>query len=85
MDFTCKEQYTIQDLLQIIQLLRAEDGCPWDRAQDHHSIRQNLIEETYEAVEAIDSENTELLQDCLLYTSENTFSIRKSRRILFVS
>ena len=63
MDFTCKEQYTIQDLLQIIQLLRAEDGCPWDRAQDHHSIRQNLIEETYEAVEAIDSENTELLQE----------------------
>ena len=51
----------MDDLLEIMKLLRSPGGCPWDREQDHHTIRRNLIEEAYEAVEAIDLENREAL------------------------
>jgi len=63
MGFKRKNRYTIDDLLDIMQLLRSPDGCPWDRKQTHHSIRKNFIEETYEAVEAIDNGDTELLKE----------------------
>ena len=46
----------------IIRFLLSEDGCPWDRVQTHESIRQNFIEETYEAVEAIDKGDSPLLK-----------------------
>ena len=39
---------------EIIAHLRAPDGCPWDREQTHHSLRQNLLEETYELLAALD-------------------------------
>jgi MazG family protein len=42
-------------LLEIMERLRGPDGCPWDREQDHRSIRHNLIEETYEVIEALDA------------------------------
>lgn len=61
--FQQKERYGIEDLVSIMELLRSEKGCPWDREQTHHSIRANLIEETYEAVEAIDNGDTELLKE----------------------
>ena len=54
-DFERKARYGVYDLASIFRLLRAEDGCPWDRAQTHESIRRNMIEEAYEAAEAIDS------------------------------
>ena len=63
MDFQQKECYTIGDLEHIIALLRAPGGCPWDIEQTHQSVRANLIEETYEAVEAIDTNNMELLKE----------------------
>ena len=63
MDFQFKEAYTITDLLEIMRILRAPDGCPWDRVQTHESIRQNFIEETYEAVEAIDKANYDLMRE----------------------
>ena len=63
MDFVRKEHYGPQDLVEIIRLLRAPGGCPWDRAQTHASIRMNFIEETYEAVEAIDAGDSEMLQE----------------------
>lgn len=63
MGFLRKDRYGIEDLLSIMELLRSEGGCPWDREQDHHSIRGNFIEETYEAVEAIDNEDAELLKE----------------------
>ncbi len=63
MDFKYKEKYNIEDLLTIMRLLRSEDGCPWDREQTHQSIRKNLIEETYEAAEAIDREDMPLLKE----------------------
>ena len=44
----------MDDLLRIMELLRAPGGCPWDRAQTHRSIRQNMLEEAYEAADAID-------------------------------
>ena len=53
----------MEDLLAIMQTLRAPDGCPWDGEQDHHTIRKNFIEETYEVVEAIDTEDDALLRE----------------------
>ncbi len=58
-----KENYLFDDLVEIMALLRGEGGCPWDREQTHASIRNNLIEETYEVIEAIDTENPELLRE----------------------
>ncbi|MCI8622215.1 MAG: nucleoside triphosphate pyrophosphohydrolase [Provencibacterium sp.] len=61
--FSFKEQYDISDLVEIVRLLRAPGGCPWDREQDHHSIRKNLIEEAYEVAEAIDMESVPMLRE----------------------
>ena len=58
-----KNKYDLADLEMIMEVLRSGQGCPWDREQDHHSIRSSLIEETYEVIEAIDTESTELLQE----------------------
>lgn len=58
-----KNSYSCEDLVQIVEMLRSPEGCPWDRAQDHHSIRNNFLEETYEAVEAIDRSDPVLLQE----------------------
>ena len=63
MSFEFKERYNISDLLTIMELLRSPEGCPWDREQDHHSIRSNLIEETYEVLDAIDREDTPNLRE----------------------
>ena len=63
MDFQYKDAYNIYDLIRIMRILRAPDGCPWDRVQTHESIRQNFIEETYEAVEAIDKGDPSLLKE----------------------
>ncbi|MBE6672888.1 MAG: MazG family protein [Ruminococcaceae bacterium] len=57
------ETYGYEELYDIVWLLRSEDGCPWDRAQDHHSIRKNLIEEAYEVAEALDREDAALLRE----------------------
>ena len=58
-----KEYYTFEDLCAIMTLLRSENGCPWDRAQTHESIRKNLIEECYEALEGIDRADDALLKE----------------------
>lgn len=64
MDFQIKEKYDINDLLKIIEMLRdPENGCPWDKVQTHKTIRKNFIEETYEAIEAIDLDDKVLLQE----------------------
>ena len=60
--FPEKESYTAEDLVAIIALLRdPENGCPWDKVQTHRSIRMNFLEEAYEAVDAIDLEDPQLL------------------------
>ena len=58
-----KENYKIGDLIEIMSILREPGGCPWDREQNHHTIRRNLIEETYEVVEAIDKDDMTLMQE----------------------
>lgn len=62
-NFVRKPQYGYEDLLEIIRLLRSEDGCPWDKAQTHQSIRRGLLEEAYEAAEAIDNDDPMLLKE----------------------
>ncbi len=62
-EFTIKESYQMDDLVKLVRRLRSENGCPWDREQDHHSIRKNFLEETYEVLEAIDTEDTDLLKE----------------------
>lgn len=58
-----KDDYSVDDLITVVEVLRSEEGCPWDREQDHKSIRKDFIEETYEVIEAIDTENPELLRE----------------------
>ena len=64
MEFRIKERYDINDLVKIIEMLRdPENGCPWDKVQTHKTIRKNFIEETYEAIEAIDLDDKELMKE----------------------
>ena len=43
------------ELVRVMAQLRAPDGCPWDGEQTHRSLRPYMLEETYEALEAIDA------------------------------
>lgn len=58
-----KKRYDFDDLVMLLEVLRSERGCPWDREQTHQSIRKDLIEETYEVIEAIDTDNPVLLRE----------------------
>ena len=49
-DFQYKDSYGVKDLEEIVRLLRAPGGCPWDAEQTHQSIRRNFLEEAYEAI-----------------------------------
>lgn len=62
-NFLHKPNYRFEDLVEITKILRSDNGCPWDREQTHESIRMNFIEETYEACEAIDNGDLELLKE----------------------
>ena len=62
-NFVRKARYDYADLLEIIRLLRSEDGCPWDKVQTHRSIRRGLLEEAYEAAEAIDNDDSVLIRE----------------------
>lgn len=58
-----ENSHDFESLLQLVEILRSPGGCPWDIEQTHQSIRSDLIEETYEVVEAIDSNDSTLLQE----------------------
>lgn len=62
-NFKTKQSYNFYDLVNIMSLLRSDDGCPWDREQTHKSIKKNFIEETYEVIEAINKEDQDLLKE----------------------
>ena len=62
-NFSFKDNYTVQDLVDIVKVLRAPGGCQWDAQQTHQSIRRNFLEEAYEVAEAIDQNSTEHLQE----------------------
>ena len=56
-----KTKSAINDLLQVMAALRSPQGCPWDREQDHMSLRFHAVEEVYELIDAIESgDDTEL-------------------------
>jgi tetrapyrrole methylase family protein/MazG family protein len=65
-----KTKYGFSDLLDVMERLRGEDGCPWDREQTHESLKKYLIEESYEVIDAIDKDDmtglAEELGDVLL-------------------
>ena len=58
-----KENYNVDDLVVLVEVLRSNEGCPWDMEQTHKSIRRDFIEETYEVIEAIDTDNPVLLRE----------------------
>lgn len=60
-DYNFKNKYGFSDLVEIMSILRSPGGCPWDAEQTHESIRSSFIEETYEAIEAINKKDKELL------------------------
>ena len=61
--FKFKDEYNFDDLVEIVRILRAPGGCPWDAEQTHESIRCDFLEETYEVLEAIDTKNPVLMQE----------------------
>ena len=63
MELVHKRKYSLRDFLDIVNVLRSPKGCPWDRVQTHSSIRSNLIEEAYEAIEAIDLSDSDMLKE----------------------
>lgn len=58
-----EEKHDFDSLCLLVELLRSKEGCMWDREQDHKSIRSDIIEETYEVVEAIDTDDMTLLRE----------------------
>ena len=56
-----KKTFDFNDIMGIMRLLRSNDGCPWDMEQTHESLRQSMIEEAYEVVDAIDNEDIDNL------------------------
>lgn len=62
-DFESKSRYDLYDLERLVALLRAPGGCPWDAEQTHESLRRNMLEEAYEAVEAIDERDADHLKE----------------------
>ncbi len=87
MDIKTKEHYNVDDLVEIVKILRSPNGCPWDKVQTHETIRKDFIEEVYEAVEAIDDKDTEHLREelgdvllqvvfhCVIETEKNSFTL----------
>ena len=62
-DFTKKPRYHYEDFVEVVRLLRSDEGCPWDKVQTHQSIRRNFLEEVYECCEAIDTDDQALMQE----------------------
>ena len=80
----------LERLIEIVATLRSENGCQWDREQTHQSLRPNMLEEAYEAVDAIDDNNIPNLREELgdvflnasmiasMYEENDDFDIRYS-------
>lgn len=58
-----KKYKNLEELIDVVAKLRAPDGCPWDREQTHASLRPNMLEEAYEAVDAIDDNDAPHLRE----------------------
>lgn len=62
-DFLTKQVFTKEDVVEILNVLRSENGCPWDRAQTHQTLRETAIEEAYELSDAIAKNDLEHIQE----------------------
>ncbi len=58
-----RKVYSFRDLLNVMAKLRGEGGCPWDREQNHETLKKYLIEESYEVIDAIDRDDMEGLKE----------------------
>lgn len=86
-EFQFKDSYDVYDLVEIIKVLRSENGCPWDKVQTHQSIRKDFLEEVYEVLEAIDMDSVPMLREelgdvllqvvfhCEIETEKNNFKL----------
>jgi tetrapyrrole methylase family protein/MazG family protein len=64
LDWVPSAPYTAEQLLEVLRILRdPENGCPWDKVQTHASIRKNFLEETCEALEAIDADDAAMMRE----------------------
>ena len=89
-DWPERERYTAEDLLQIIRILRdRENGCPWDKVQTHASIRKNFLEETCEALEAIDADDAAMMReelgDVLMQVAAVTAALNSFNKVLMAN
>lgn len=62
-ELTARKRFDFYDLVRVMAILRGENGCPWDKEQDHKSLRKYLIEEAYETAAAIDEEDWDHVAD----------------------
>lgn len=86
-EFQFKDNYDVYDLVEIVKVLRSENGCPWDKVQTHQSIRKDFLEEVYEVLEAIDMDSVPMLREelgdvllqvvfhCGIETEKNNFNL----------
>ena len=76
---------SFEEFQELIARLRAPDGCPWDREQDHKSLRKHLISETYEAVAALDEDDPdhlcEELGDLITASCSSCANSKRIRRV----
>ncbi|MGE5592028.1 MAG: nucleoside triphosphate pyrophosphohydrolase [Bacillota bacterium] len=62
-DDTALSRYPLDPLMQVVERLRAPEGCPWDREQTHQSLRPFVLEEAFEVAEALDLKDLDKLQE----------------------
>ena len=62
-ELIAKKEYSFEDLVTVMRMLRSPGGCPWDIEQTHQSIRRDLLEETYELIEGIDKDDPVILRE----------------------
>lgn len=58
-----KKKYQLADIRELVEILRSKDGCAWDREQTHKSVRNAMIEETYEFIEGLDKDDKTLMRE----------------------
>ncbi len=87
-DLLARNGYTMNDLNTIVEILRGEDGCPWDREQSLKSLLPQCLEEVYEYVDAVENEDAfnieEELGDILLHVAMNSNIAKEEMGFSFV-
>ena len=69
-----KKKPAIYDLLKVMARLRSPKGCPWDREQDHKSLRWHAVEEVYELMDSIEAgDDNEILEELINGASTRNF------------